>query len=95
MPGEDSRIRPLSSDVVAKLKSSTCITSLNEVILELAKNSLDADAQTVFVTVDYALGNCIVEDDGVGIHPDEFSVDHGALAKPHRESVIIAYCFFF
>jgi hypothetical protein len=37
---------------------------LNGVILELVKNSLDANAHTVFITVDFKRGGCVVEDNG-------------------------------
>ena len=84
MSGNDGRILPLSSDSVAKLKSSTSITNLNGVILELVKNALDANARTIYVTVDYPRGSCIVEDDGGGIRPAEFERD-GALGRAHRE----------
>jgi hypothetical protein len=76
------KIQPLSSEVVAKIKSSTSITHLNGVIAELVKNSLDANAQSIFVTVDYRRGGCVVEDDGDGILPAEFAPD-GGLGKIH------------
>jgi DNA mismatch repair protein MLH3 len=77
------KIQPLPSEVVAKIKSSTSITHLNGVIAELVKNSLDANAQSIFVTVDYRRGGCVVEDDGDGILPAEFAPD-GGLGKIHR-----------
>ena len=89
MSGNDARIRALSPDTVARLKSSTSITNLNGVILELAKNSLDANARTIFVTVDFPRGGCIVEDDGLGIRPAEFECD-GALGRAHRELFLLA-----
>ncbi|KGO53201.1 DNA mismatch repair protein [Penicillium expansum] len=85
MPPPQSRIRALPSDVIAKIKSSTSIVHLTGVILELVKNSLDANAHTVFVTVDFKRGGCIVEDDGDGIPPVEFEAA-GGLGKPHRMS---------
>lgn len=85
-PAEPS-IRLLPPDVVAKLKSSTSITHLNEVIVELVKNSLDANAHTVQVTVDVRRGSCKVEDDGDGIPPAEFE-STGGLGKAHRMSFI-------
>ncbi|MBZ6431870.1 MAG: ATP-binding protein [Acinetobacter pittii] len=85
MPPSQSMIRALPSDVIAKVKSSTSIVHLTGVILELVKNSLDANAHTVFVTVDFKRGGCIVEDDGEGIPPVEFEVT-GGLGKPHRMS---------
>lgn len=85
MPPSRSMIQALPSEVVAKIKSSTSILHLTGVILELVKNSLDANAHTVFVTVDFKRGGCIVEDDGDGIPPAEFEVT-GGLGKPHRMS---------
>lgn len=77
-------IQPLPSEVVAQLKSSISISHLNGVVLELLKNSLDADAQTVSINVDFQKGGCVVEDDGQGILPAEF-LEGGNLAKLHRK----------
>lgn len=82
MSQRDATIQPLPEDVVAKIKSSISITSLNGVILELVKNSLDADAGTIKITVDYQRGGCVVEDDGHGIPPREFERD-GGLGKTY------------
>ncbi|XP_014560878.1 hypothetical protein COCVIDRAFT_34218 [Bipolaris victoriae FI3] len=73
-------ISPLPDDVVAQIKSSAAIVSLTGVVLELIKNSLDAKATRVEATVDFVRGGCIVEDDGLGISPLEFS-DKGRLGK--------------
>ncbi|CAG7927279.1 unnamed protein product [Penicillium olsonii] len=78
-------IQALPSDVIAKLKSSTAILDLSGVILELVKNALDGGAHTIFVTVDFQRGGCIVEDDGNGIPPNEFETT-GGLGKPHHTS---------
>jgi DNA mismatch repair protein MLH3 len=83
MPFSQPIIQALPSDVIAKIKSSTSIVHLTGVILELVKNSLDANAHTVFVTVDFKRGGCIVEDDGVGIPPIEFEAA-GGLGRAHR-----------
>ncbi|KAL3459273.1 hypothetical protein BJX64DRAFT_265130 [Aspergillus heterothallicus] len=83
------KIQPLPSEVVAKIKSSTSITHLNGVIAELVKNSLDANAQSIFVTVDYRRGGCVVEDDGDGILPAEFAPD-GGLGKLHHTSRLLS-----
>ena len=77
-------IQPLPEDVIAQIKSSTTITSLNGVILELMKNSLDAGSTKVDISVDYRRGGCTVEDNGLGILPSEFSSD-GGLGKLYRE----------
>jgi len=86
-------IRPLPPDVIAQIKSSTAITNLNGVVLELVKNSLDAAAKTVSIVVDYGRGGCTVEDDGLGILPSEFG-ESGGLGKLYRKlqcMVIVAY----
>ncbi|RJE23534.1 DNA mismatch repair protein [Aspergillus sclerotialis] len=85
MSSNDGRIQPLPSDVVAKIKSSTSITHLNGVVVELVKNSLDADAHSISVTVDFQRGSCIVEDDGEGIPAAEFE-PNGGLGKAHHTS---------
>lgn len=82
---EDDCIRPLPPECAARVKSSTHITCLNGVILELLKNSLDAHARKVTVAVDYVRGNCSVEDNGLGIPPVEFLED-GGLDKLHRKA---------
>ncbi|ELR07595.1 hypothetical protein GMDG_02643 [Pseudogymnoascus destructans 20631-21] len=78
-------IAPLPPEVVAQIKSSVSITSVNGVIIQLLKNSLDASAGKVDVQVDYGHGSCIVEDDGLGIAPAEFQ-PAGGLAKLHHTS---------
>ncbi|KAK8025965.1 hpms2-like DNA mismatch repair protein [Apiospora arundinis] len=78
-------IRPLPPDVAAQIKSSITITSLNDAICGLVKNSLDAKATKVVILVDYSRGNCTVEDNGEGILPAEF-LDGGGLGKPHCTS---------
>ncbi|KAK8129917.1 hypothetical protein PG999_002297 [Apiospora kogelbergensis] len=78
-------IKPLPPDVAAQIKSSVTITSLNDAICGLAKNSLDAKATKITIFVDYSRGNCTVEDNGEGILPAEFS-ESGGLGKPHCTS---------
>lgn len=75
-------IKPLPGDVVAQIKSSVVITSLNNVICGLIKNSLDAAATKINVSIDYSRGNCSVEDDGDGIQPTEFE-PQGGLGQLH------------
>ncbi|KAF2204701.1 hypothetical protein GQ43DRAFT_408934 [Delitschia confertaspora ATCC 74209] len=70
-------IKPLPEDVIAQIKSSTSIVSLSGVVIELLKNSLDARASKVDVTVDFARGGCCIEDNGFGIAPSEFRPDGG------------------
>lgn len=80
-------IKPLPGDVVAQIRSSVVITSLNDVVCGLIKNSLDAEATRINVTVDYARGNCFIEDDGAGIPPSEFK-EGGGLGQLHRMSAL-------
>ncbi|KAI9663429.1 MAG: DNA mismatch repair protein [Trizodia sp. TS-e1964] len=78
-------IAPLAADLVAQLKSSAEITSLNTVVLGLVQNSLDARAQRLDIIVDFRRGGCIVEDDGSGISLEEFRED-GGLGRLHHTS---------
>lgn len=78
-------IQRLPDHVIAQIKSSTAITSLNGVVCGLVQNSLDARATKITVYVDYARGNCSVEDNGMGIPPSEFS-STGGLGKLHFTS---------
>ena len=78
-------ILPLAPDVVARIKSTVAITSLNQVIVGLVENSLDAHASLIEVEVHHGRGCCVVEDDGHGIPPAEFS-ESGGLAKMHHTS---------
>lgn len=81
-------IQQLPEDVVAQIKSSTSITSLNGVVSGLIKNSLDAGATKITVSVDYVKGNCSVEDNGSGILPAEFA-STGGLGKPHCKNQLL------
>ncbi|KAI5294758.1 DNA mismatch repair protein [Ascosphaera acerosa] len=83
--GSPTPIRRLPPTVVAQLTSSVTINSLTDVVLELVKNSLDAAAGTVSVTVDFARGGCTVEDDGHGIVASEFGSD-GRIAVKYYTS---------
>ncbi|RYP88197.1 hypothetical protein DL769_000295 [Monosporascus sp. CRB-8-3] len=80
--GSAMSIQRLPKEVIGQIKSSTTITSLNGVVCGLVKNSLDAEATKIAVSVDYARGNCSVEDNGLGIPPAEFKLD-GDLGKLH------------
>jgi DNA mismatch repair protein MLH3 len=84
MSSRNASIRPLPPDVVAQIKSSTSITHLSGVVIELLKNALDAQARTISVNVNFQRGGCTVEDDGLGIPPAEFEPD-GGLGKLHCE----------
>lgn len=81
-------IQPLPSEVIAQIKSSIAIISLNSVVFELVKNSLDAGSTKVEINVDYARGSCVVEDNGLGILPFEFG-SNGGLGKLYRVSPLL------
>ncbi|KAF6834413.1 vacuolar membrane protein [Colletotrichum musicola] len=78
-------IKPLPEDVVRRIRSSAAIVSLDGVVCGLVKNSFDAGATRINVTVDYSRGNCTVEDDGQGILPLEFR-EAGGLCKLYYTS---------
>lgn len=75
-------IQPLPGDVVAQIKSSIAITSLNGAVCGLLRNSLDAAASKVNISVDYSRGYCSVEDNGHGITPASFQ-EEGGLGRLH------------
>lgn len=79
------RIKRLRASDIAQIKSSVAITSLQEVVIGLIKNSLDADANNIIVHVSFTHGNCEVEDNGHGIAASDFSED-GALLKQYSTS---------
>ncbi|QDS76278.1 hypothetical protein FKW77_001784 [Venturia effusa] len=81
-----SAIVALPPDVIAQIKSSATITTLTSTILGLVRNSLDAQATSITVHVDFQRGGCIVEDDGLGISPSEFG-EHGGLGKAYPRLV--------
>ncbi|KAI4245028.1 MAG: hypothetical protein LQ352_006644, partial [Teloschistes flavicans] len=83
MTQSTTAIRPLPDDVAAQIKSSTAIPSLENVVIELCKNSLDAGSRRIDIAVNFGRGACTVEDDGLGISPREF-LDHGGLGKAFR-----------
>ncbi|KAL2265776.1 hypothetical protein VTJ83DRAFT_6876 [Remersonia thermophila] len=78
-------IRPLPGDVIAQIRSSTVITSLNAAVCGLLENSLDAGASRIHISVDYGRGSCSVQDDGIGIAPADFE-DGGGLGRLHHTS---------
>ncbi|KAJ2998727.1 hypothetical protein NUW58_g232 [Xylaria curta] len=78
-------IQPLPDSVIAQIKSSATITTLNGVVCGLFRNSLDSGASRVTISIDYVRGNCSVEDDGLGILPAEFQ-SSGGLGKLHFTS---------
>jgi len=69
----------------AKIRSAVQILSLTDVIVELVKNALDAQASSIKVVLNYAAGFCSVLDDGYGIPANEFS-ENGRLAQAYCTS---------
>ncbi|KAI9793821.1 MAG: DNA mismatch repair protein [Candelina submexicana] len=85
MTSRTPTILPLQAEVAAEIKSSTTITSLTSVVLDLLRNSLDAEATKVDIVVDFPRGGCTIEDNGHGISPAEFHSD-GGLGRMHYTS---------
>ncbi|KAI4088003.1 MAG: hypothetical protein LQ344_006378 [Seirophora lacunosa] len=85
MSSGNAAIQPLPEEVAAQVKSSATLTSLEDVIVGLVKNSLDAGSRRIDVSVDFSRGGCTVEDDGCGIGPGEF-LDTGGLGKAFHTS---------
>lgn len=79
-----SRIETLPGDTVSKLRSTVQINSLQDVVVGLLKNALDAGASTISISVRLDRGHCVVEDDGSGIHPGDLQAD-SAFGEPFRE----------
>lgn len=84
-PNTSSAILPLPENVVAQIKSSTTITSFNQVVLGLLENSLDAQATKIDIVIDYGRGGCTVEDNGIGILPSEYRAT-GGLGRLYHTS---------
>lgn len=80
-----SRILPLSEDAISQINSSKQITSLSGVVLALLENSLDAGASKIEISVTFARGSCVIEDNGCGISATEF-LENGGLGKHHHTS---------
>ena len=70
-------IRSLPDDVRAQIRSSSTLNSLNDVVIGLLKNALDASARNIKINLDYVRGACTVLDDGVGIPAAAFAEDGG------------------
>jgi DNA mismatch repair protein MLH3 len=76
MAAQSHQILPLPPEVQSQIRSSIDIASLSDVVIELVKNSLDAQPRAIHIEVDYLRGGCCVEDDGAGIPAEELS-EHG------------------
>ena len=75
-------ILPLAADVAAQIRSTSTITSVEDAIVGLFQNSLDAGASRITILVTFRRGGCTVEDDGSGILPVNFS-ENGRLGETH------------
>ncbi|KAK5171249.1 DNA mismatch repair protein [Saxophila tyrrhenica] len=80
-----ARILPLQADAISQIHSSKHITSIQDVVLALLENSLDAGSNKVGITVDFRRGGCSVDDNGSGIASAEFMAD-GGLGKMYHTS---------
>lgn len=85
MNDDDHRISPLDTRSRVKLVSSVRISSLNEVVIELIKNALDARAKRIELSLNYVTGFCSVSDNGWGIPANEF-FENGKLAQEYCTS---------
>jgi len=74
-----SRILPLQAEDIAQIKSSINITTLEDAILELLCNALDAEATKIEIDVQADRGSCTITDNGFGIPAHEFLEDGGLL----------------
>lgn len=84
-PQQDiAAILPLPLEVRARIQSSITITSLNDVAVELLKNSLDAEARNIRICMNPGKGACEVEDDGIGIPAPDFEPG-GGLGQHYRK----------
>lgn len=75
-------ILPLSPDVAAQIRSTSTIISLEDAVMGLLQNSLDAGASRITILVSFRRGGCTVEDNGSGILPFNFS-ESGRLGETH------------
>jgi len=80
-------IQRLPHDVMSQVKSSIAIVCLGDAALGLLKNSLDADATKISISVEFARGSCLVDDNGCGILPDDYH-ETGGLGKFNRERLV-------
>ena len=64
-------ITPLPPRTRSILRSTVILTSLVQVVSELVQNSLDANARSIQVGIDYDEWSCWVQDDGTGLAIDD------------------------
>lgn len=89
MSSQPSSIRPLSPESQAQIRSSVVITSLNDAVMGLLENVLDASATCADIRLDYVKGYCSMTDNGIGIPVAEFGTD-GHLGSLHCTSKLDA-----
>lgn len=75
-------ILPLAIDVVTQIRSTSAIVSLEDAVVGLLHNSLDAGASKIHVLVTFGRGGCTVEDNGSGISSANFAAS-GRLGQMH------------
>ena len=80
-----AQIQRLPSDVAAQIKASSNLSSLNDVVIGLLENALDAESKNIHIKVDFARASCWIQDDGSGIHPGNFE-ETGGLCRPFHTS---------
>lgn len=85
MASQPSSIQYLHPESQAQIRSSVVISSLNDVVIGLLENSLDARATCADIRLDYVKGYCSVIDNGTGIPAPEFGPD-GHLGSLHWTS---------
>ena len=83
-------ILPLATDVVAQIRSTSTIVSLEDAVVGLFQNSLDAGASRITVLVTFGRGGCTVEDNGSGILTANFA-ENGKLGQMHCKCIEIRY----
>lgn len=66
-----SKIKKLNTTVSNKLQSQSFIVSFVNIILELIRNSIDANATNLQILINFTNLKCIVTDNGHGMIPDD------------------------
>ena len=80
-PSRDKNIKPIASDVAAKIIASSAVNSLSDVVLGLVRNALEAGASQISVALSFDSGSCSVEDNGKGLNISKLG-SHNQLMLP-------------